>query len=69
MKKNMGSIDRIIRIMLAAVFAALYFTNTVSGTLGLVLLILGAVFLFTSVISFCPLYALIGLNTCPAKKQ
>lgn len=68
MKKNVGSIDRIIRIILAAVFAVLYFTNTVSGTLGLVLLILGGVFLFTSVISFCPLYALVGLNTCPAKK-
>lgn len=68
MKKNIGSIDRIIRIILAAVFAVLYFTNTVSGTLGLVLLILGGVFLFTSVISFCPLYALVGLNTCPAKK-
>lgn len=68
MKKNVGSIDRIIRIILAAVFAVLYFTNTVSGTLGLVLLILGGVFLFTSVISFCPLYALVGLNTCPVKK-
>lgn len=68
MKKNMGSIDRIIRIILAAVFAVLYFTHTVSGTLGIVLLVLGGVFLFTSVISFCPLYALVGLNTCPAKK-
>lgn len=68
MKKNMGSVDRIIRIILAAVFAVLYFTHTVSGTLGIVLLVLGGVFLFTSVISFCPLYALVGLNTCPAKK-
>ncbi len=68
MKKNMGSIDRIVRIILAAVFAALYFTNTVSGTLGMVLLVLGGVFLFTSVISFCPLYTLLGINTCPVKK-
>jgi Protein of unknown function (DUF2892) len=67
MKKNMGSTDKIIRIILAAVFAVLYFTGTVTGTLGLVLVILGGVFLATSLISFCPLYALVGLNTCPKK--
>lgn len=69
MKKNMGNADRIIRILLAAVFTVLYFTGTVTGTFGMILLILGGVFLFTSVISFCPLYTLIGLNTCPAKKD
>ncbi|MEQ1585208.1 MAG: DUF2892 domain-containing protein [Cyclobacteriaceae bacterium] len=68
MKKNMGSADRIIRVILAAVFSALYFTGTVPGTLGLVLVILGAVFLLTSLVSFCPLYAIVGLNTCPIKK-
>lgn len=68
MKKNMGKTDRIIRVLLAAVFAVLYFTNTVTGTFGLILLILGGIFLLTSVVSFCPLYTLIGLNTCPAKK-
>jgi hypothetical protein len=67
MKTNMGSTDKIIRIILAAVFAVLYFTGTVSGTLGMVLLVLGGVFLATSLISFCPLYALVGLNTCPKK--
>jgi Protein of unknown function (DUF2892) len=67
MKKNMGSADKIIRIILAAIFAVLYFTGTVTGTLGLVLLVLGGVFLATSLISFCPLYALVGLNTCPKK--
>lgn len=69
MKKNMGNADRIIRILLAAVFTVLYFTGTVTGTFGMILLILGGVFLFTSVLSFCPLYTLIGLNTCPAKKD
>jgi hypothetical protein len=64
MKKNMGSADRIIRVALAIIFAALYFTNTVSGTLGIVLLVLGVVFLLTSVVSFCPLYAPFGLSTC-----
>jgi fatty acid desaturase len=67
MKKNMGSADRIVRIILAAVFAVLYFTGTVTGTLGLVLVILGGVFLLTSLVSFCPLYAIFGLRTCPAK--
>lgn len=69
MKKNMGSADRIIRLLLAAVFAVLYFTNTVTGTFGIILLVLGAVFVLTSLISFCPLYPLFGISTCPAKKQ
>lgn len=69
MKKNMGNIDRIIRVVLAIVFGVLYFTNTVTGIFGIILLILGIVFLATSLISFCPLYTLIGLNTCPAKKE
>jgi hypothetical protein len=68
MKKNMGNTNRIIRILLAVVFAVLYFTNTVTGTLGIVLLALGGVFLLTSLISFCPLYTLVGLNTCSVKK-
>lgn len=68
MKKNMGSLDRIIRVILAAVFVALYFTGTVTGTLGLVLVILGGVFLATSLVSFCPLYTIVGLSTCPTNK-
>lgn len=68
MKKNMGNADRIIRILIAAVFAYLYFGGVVTGTAGIVLLVLGAVFVLTSLISFCPLYTIVGLNTCPAKK-
>ncbi len=68
MKKNMGSADRIIRILIAVVVAILYFTNTITGTLGIILLALAGVFVLTSLVSFCPLYALVGLNTCPAKK-
>ena len=60
----MSSADRIIRILLAAVFAVLYFTGTVTGTLGLVLLVLGGVFVLTSLVSFCPLYAIVGISTC-----
>lgn len=69
MKKNMGSADRIIRFIIAAVVAVLYFTNTITGILGIVLLVLAGVFVLTSLISFCPLYSLVGLKTCPVKKK
>jgi hypothetical protein len=68
MKKNMGSADRIIRVMIAAVLAFLYFNGTISGTLGIVAVVAAVVFVATSLISFCPLYPLLGINTCPAKK-
>lgn len=64
MKKNMGSTDKIIRLIVAIVFAVLYFTGTVSGVVGIVLLVLAAVFTLTSFISFCPLYLPFGINTC-----
>ncbi len=69
MKKNMGSADRIVRLLITAVIAYLYFTNAVTGTLGLVLLIIATVFAITSFVSFCPLYAIFGLNTCPVKES
>ncbi len=69
MKKNMGTADRIFRIILAAVIAFLYYNKTITGTLGIVLLVLAGVFVLTSLISFCPLYKLVGLNTCPAKQK
>jgi len=68
MKKNMGSADKIIRLIIAAVIAFLYYNQTISGTLGLVLLIFAGIFVLTSFISFCPLYAVFGFNTCPIKK-
>jgi hypothetical protein len=64
MKKNMGSADKIIRFILAIIFVALYFTGTVTGTAGIVLLVLAGVFVLTSLVSFCPLYAPFGLKTC-----
>jgi fatty acid desaturase len=67
MKKNMGSADRVIRILAAVVFAVLYFTGTVTGMWGIALLVFGAVFLATSFAGFCPLYTLFGMDTCPAK--
>jgi len=68
MKKNMGAADRIIRVILAAVIGFLYYNGTITGTLGVVLLVLAGMFLFTSLISFCPLYKLVGLNSSPVKK-
>jgi len=69
MKKNMGNLDRIVRVILSIVFAVLFFTGTVSGAMGMLLLVAGGVFLATSVISFCPLYTLLGINTCSVKKN
>ena len=63
MTKNMGMADRGIRIVVALVVAALWFTGRIAGTLGIVLLVLAAVFLLTSFISFCPLYTLLGIST------
>lgn len=68
MKPNMGGADRIIRILVAGVLAYLYFSGTVTGTLGIVLLVLGGVFVLTSLVGFCPLYTLVGLNTCGRKE-
>lgn len=68
MKKNMGGADRIIRLIIAAVIAILFFTNVITGTLGIILLILGGVFVLTSLVGFCPLYLPFGFNTC-AKKE
>ena len=63
MKNNMGSVDRIIRLIVAAIFAFLYFTDRVTGSLGIVLLVLAGVFTLTSLINFCPLYTVFGINT------
>jgi hypothetical protein len=63
MKRNMSNTDRIVRVVLAAVFAYLYFGGIVTGTLGIVLVIFGAVFLLTSVIAFCPLYTPFKFST------
>ncbi|SEG34671.1 YgaP family membrane protein [Flavobacterium urumqiense] len=63
MKKNMGSVDRIIRTALAILVAVLYFTNIISGTLALVLGALAIIFLITSFVSFCPLYSLFNFST------
>ena len=65
----MGSTDKIIRLIIAAVIGVLFLTNIISGTLGIILLALAGIFVLTSVISFCPLYTLFGASTCPKEEK
>jgi uncharacterized membrane protein len=69
MKKNMGTTDKLIRIVLAVIVAILYYNNVISGTLAIVLGALAVIFVLTSFISFCPLYVPFGINTCPNKTK
>jgi hypothetical protein len=69
MKKNIGTTDKIIRLVLAAIIAAVYFTGIITGTLGIVLLVVAVVLALTSLINFCPLYAVIGMSTCSTDKN
>ena len=63
MKKNLGSTDKIIRLLVAVAIGVLYFTGTVGGTLGIVLLVVAAIFFITPLINFCPLYSVLGIST------
>lgn len=69
MKKNMGKIDRVVRLLAVVTFALLAYFKVVEGTLAYVLLALSGVFLITSLVSFCPLYTIFGLNTCKIKSK
>jgi hypothetical protein len=68
MKQNMGTTDKVVRIIVAVVIAALYFANLISGTVAVVLLVLAGVFILTSLISFCPLYMPFGISTSKKKQ-
>ena len=65
MKKNVGNLDKIVRIIIAIVLGVLYFTETVTGGVGIALVVAGGVLLATTFVSFCPIYALFGLRSCP----
>jgi len=69
MKKNMGNTDRIVRLLIMATIVGLYAANLISGTLAIVLLVLAGIFLLTSLVGFCPLYAPFGLSTCSTKTR
>ncbi len=64
MKKNMGATDKLIRILIALVIGILYYQGIISGALGIVLVVLAVIFVLTSLVSFCPVYSLLGINTC-----
>ncbi len=64
MKTNMGNLDRGLRLLVAVVIGALYYMQVISGTTAIVLLVIAAVFILTSLVSFCPIYPLLGINTC-----
>mgnify|MGYP003826518647 FL=1 len=64
----MGNTDKLIRLVIAVIIAVLYYTGTISGTLALVLGIFAVIFTLTSLVNFCPLYTLMGVNTCETKK-
>lgn len=68
MKKNIGNTDKLIRLILALIIAVLYFLNVITGTLALVLGILAVVLVATSLLNFCGLYAIFGINTCKIKE-
>lgn len=63
MVKNMGTIDRVVRILLAVVVAILYFTGAISGVAAIILGILALIFIVTSFVGFCPLYTLLKIST------
>ncbi|NGP77964.1 DUF2892 domain-containing protein [Balneolaceae bacterium YR4-1] len=69
MKKNMGFADRTIRSLLALLMIALYYFEVISGTLGIVLIAISVIFLLTSLVSFCPLYAPFGLSTSKTESE
>ena len=68
MKKNMGTIDKVIRILIAVVISVLYFTKVIPGALGIILMILAVVFVITSLFSFCPAYLPFGISTAKRKE-
>jgi hypothetical protein len=63
MKSNIGTIDKVIRILIAALITLLYFTHVISGTLGIVLLVFGGILLVTGILGFCGLYIPFGITT------
>ena len=64
----MSYADRIIRFIIAAIIWVLFFTGTITGTTGIVLMVLSFVFLLTGLISFCPLYRIAGISTLEKKE-
>jgi hypothetical protein len=68
MKKNMGMIDRVTRAAIAVVLIGFTLNGDITGTGSIVAYTAAFVLLMTSIVSICPLYSLLGISTCPAKK-
>lgn len=64
MKKNVGSIDKIIRFLIAALIAVLFFTKVITGTIGIILLVFAGILIITGLVGFCGIYSLLGISTC-----
>lgn len=69
MKTNTGSTDRIIRIIIAIVAAYFAWKGDVSDTLSIILYVVAAIMLLTTILGYCPLYSIFGVNTCSSKKE
>ncbi|WP_321296789.1 DUF2892 domain-containing protein [Marinifilum fragile] len=69
MKKNMGTLDRTLRVIASITLAILYFTDIITGTIGLIVFIFACVMFLTSVIGNCPPYTLLGIKTCKVKPE
>ena len=69
MKKNMGNLDRGLRVIVSLILAALYFMDIITGTIGIIVLVFACVMFLTSVVGNCPPYTLMGINTCKLKAE
>lgn len=69
MNLNLGTTDRIIRLIISLAIVILYFANFITGTLGIILLIVAGILTITSLISFCPLYRIFGISSRPKRKD
>ena len=69
MKKNMGTMDKLIRVFIAAVIGIIYFMGLINGITAIILIVLAGVFLLTSLISTCPLYLPFGISTIKKEKK
>jgi hypothetical protein len=69
MKKNVGTIDMVIRLLIALVIIVLYFTNVIGGTLAVILFIVAAIMVLTSIFGICPAWMLFGISTCKKEEK
>lgn len=69
MKKNVGNIDKVVRVIIAIVAGALYFTGTVTGVLGYIALAVGVIMLATAAMGSCPIYSIFGMSSCPLSSE